>query len=51
MNSSLSILVQNLAFSKKADNSMKNIARATNNTPNNRYFFILFIFNANFKIL
>ena len=31
-------LVQNLTFSKKANNSMKNRARVTNNVLNNRYF-------------
>ena len=51
MNFSLSTLVQNLAFSKKANNSMKNRARVTNNIPNNRYGFALRICNVNFKIL
>jgi hypothetical protein len=51
MNFSLYTLVQNLTFSKKANNSMKNRARITNNVSNNRYFFALFISNANFKAL
>ena len=42
MNFSLYTIVQNLAFSKKANNSMKNSARVANNISNNRYFFVLF---------
>ena len=49
MNFSLSTLVQNLTFSKKANNSMKNNAKVTNNTSNNRYFFALFVYNTKFK--
>ena len=44
-------LVQNLAFSKKANKSMKNSAIVTNNVSNNRYFFALFVCIDNFKIL
>ena len=51
MNFSLYTLVQNLDFSKKANNSMKNKARVTNNASNNRYFAALFVCNDNFKIL
>ena len=51
MNISLYTLVQNLTFSKKANDSMKNSARMTNNASNNRYFFALFVCNAKFKIL
>ena len=36
-------LVQNLTFSKKANNSMKNIARVPNNASNNRYFFLPYL--------
>jgi hypothetical protein len=43
-------LVQNLTFSKKANNSMKNRARVTNNALNNRYFVALFVCNTNFKV-
>ena len=39
MNFPLYTLVQNLTFSKKANNSMKNRARVTNNNSNDRYFF------------
>ena len=42
-------LVQNLTFSKKANNSTKNSARVTNNASNNRHFFALVAFSANFK--
>ena len=48
---SLYTLVQNLGFSKKANNSMKNSPRVTNNVSNNRYFFDLFVCNTNFKVL
>ena len=51
MNFPLYILVQNLTFWKKANNSMKNKARVTNNASNNRYFFALFVCNTNFTIL
>ena len=51
INFSLYTLVQNLAFSKKANNFMKNSARETNNTSNNRYFFALFVCNNKFKTL
>jgi hypothetical protein len=51
MNFSLYTLVQNLAFSKKANNSMKNRAIVTNNVSNNRYFFALFVCNTKFKNL
>ena len=44
INFSLYTLVQNLTFSKKANNSMKNSARVTNKASNNRYFFALFFF-------
>ena len=44
-------LVQNLGFSKKANNSTKNSARVNNNTPNNRYFVALFVYIAKFKNL
>ena len=50
MNFPLYTLVQNLPFSKKTNNSMKNSARVTNNASNNRYFFALFVCNTNFKI-
>ena len=50
INFSLYTLVQNLTFSKKANNSMKNSTRVTNNASNNRYFFALFVCNTNFKI-
>ena len=50
-NFSLYTLVKNLTFSKKANNSMKNSARVANNVSNNRYFFTLFVYNANFKTL
>ena len=50
INFSLYTLVQNLTFSKKANNSMKNRARVTNNASNNRYFFALFVCNFNLKI-
>ena len=46
-NFSLYTIVQNLTFSKKANNSMKNSAGVTNNTSNNRYFFALFVCNVN----
>ena len=49
-NFSLYTLVQNLTFSKKANNSMKNSARQTNNCSNNRRFFALLVYNANFTI-
>ena len=49
MNFPLYTLVQNLTFSKKANNSMKNSARVTNNASNNRYFFASFECNTNFK--
>ena len=42
-------LVQNLTFSKKANNSTKNSARVTDNASNNRYFFALAAYNVNFK--
>ena len=51
MNFSLYTLVQNLGFSKKANSSMKNSARVTDNNPNNRYFLVLFVCTTNFKIL
>ena len=50
INFSLYTLVQNLTFSKKANNSMKNRARVTNNASNDRYFFVLFVCNTSFKI-
>ena len=43
--------MQNLDFSKKANNSMKNNARGTNNVSNNRTLFALFVCNAKFKLL
>ena len=51
INFSLYTLVQNLTFSKKANNSMKNRARVTNNASNDRYFFALFVCKTNVKIL
>ena len=51
MNSSLYTLDQNLTFSKKANNSMKNNTIVTNNASNNRYFFVLFACNVNIKCL
>jgi hypothetical protein len=51
MNFSLYTLVQNLGFSKKANNSMKNRATVTNNALNNRYFIALFFYNVKFKVL
>ena len=50
-NFSLYTLIQDLTFSKKANNFMKNSTRMTNNILNNRYFIVLFVYNANFKIL
>ena len=50
INFSLYTLVQNLTFSGKANNSMKNRARVTNNASNNRYFFALFVGNTNVNI-
>ena len=50
INFSLYTLVQNLTFSKKANNSMKNKARVANNASNNRHFFAVFVCNTNFKI-
>ena len=50
INFSLYTLVQNLTFSGKANNSMKNRARVTNNVSNNRYLFALFVYNTKFKI-
>ena len=44
-------LVQNLTFSKKVNNSMKNSARVTNNASINGYFFALFVCSTNFKTL
>ena len=49
VNFPLYTLVQNLTFSKKANNFMKNRARRTNNTANNRYFIALFVCNVKFK--
>ena len=40
MNFPLYTLVQILIFSKKANNSMKNSARVTNNASNNTYFLL-----------
>ena len=51
MNFPLSTLVQNLTFSKKANDSTKNSARAANNASNNRYLFALFVCNTNSKVL
>ena len=51
INFSLYTLVQNLTFSKKANNSMKNRARVTNNASNNRYCFALFDCTIKFKTL
>ena len=51
MNSSLYTLVQNLTFSKKVNNSMKNSAIVTNNASNNKYFFALPAYDTKFKIL
>ena len=51
MNFPLSTLVQNLGFSKRVNNSMKNSAGVTNYTSNNRDFFALFVCNAKFKTL
>ena len=51
INFSLYTLVQNLTFSKKANNSMKNSNRVANNTSNNRYFFALFFCSTKFKFL
>ena len=51
MNFSLCTLVQNLTFPKKADNSMKDSAKVTNNALNYRYAFALFVGNIMFKIL
>ena len=50
-NFSLYTLIENLTFSKEANNSMKNSARVTNNSSNNRYIFALFVCKNNFKIL
>ena len=50
INFSLYTIVQNLTFSGKANNSMKNRARVTNNALNNRYLFALFVSNTKFKI-
>ena len=50
MNFPLYTLVQNLTFSKKANNSTKNSARVTNNNPNNRYFVALFFTTLNLNI-
>jgi hypothetical protein len=51
INFSLYTLVENLTFSKKANNPMKNRARVTNNASNNSYFIVLFVYNVSFKIL
>ena len=51
MNFSLYTLVQNLAFSKKADKSMRNSAKVTNNVSDNRYSLVLIVCNVSFKIL
>ena len=51
MNFPLYTLVKNLTFSKKANNSTKNSARVTNNASNNKYYFALFFYNINCKIL
>ena len=50
MNSPLYTLVQNLTFSKKANNSMKNNASVPHYVSNNRYNFDLFVYNAKFKV-
>ena len=49
INFSLYTLVQNLTISKKANNSMQNRARVTNNASNDRWFFALFVCSTNFK--
>ena len=51
MNFPLYTLVQNLTFWKKANNSMKNSAKVTNNVSNNRYFFALLVCNTKYKTL
>ena len=51
MNFSLYTLVQNLTFSKKANNSTKSKASVTNNTSNNRPFFASFVCSFEFKTL
>ena len=51
INFPLYTLVQNLTFSKKANNSMKNSAKVANNASNNKYFFALLVYNAKFIIL
>ena len=51
MNFPLYTLVQNLGFSKKANNSMKNSPRVTNISSNNRPVFDLFLCNIYFKML
>ena len=48
MISPLYTLVQNLDFSKKVNNSMKNNARATNNISNNRCLFVLITYGIKF---
>ena len=44
-------LVQNLGFSKKANNSMKNGARVTNNATIDRHLFALSVCNVNYIFL
>ena len=51
MNFPLYTLVQDFTFTKKADNSMKNNAKATSTTSNNSSFFALPVCNSNFKVL
>ena len=51
MNFPLYTLVQNLTFSKKANNSMKNSTKVANKVSNNRYFIALFVCNVSFEIL
>ena len=51
MNFSLYTLVQNLGFSKKANNSMKNSTEVTSNASNDRYFFALLVCSTKFKTL
>ena len=48
MNFPLYTLVKNLSFTKKANNSMKNITRVINNSSTNRYVFALFGCNTYF---
>ena len=51
INFALYTLVQNLTFSKKANNFMKNSARVPNYALNDRSFFALFACIAKSKIL